>query len=239
MTLLAKVEDALTSIDVEGGTPDKLLGDDLGMDSQELLCAAVDFEQIFGVKIADGELHRKMSVLDLAMLISRKRVSQRTLGSFDHSLSEDIAINARLEDVYAGLFNFQAWPEKLPHVRSVNTRYNDGVFQEFDMEVLDGKGGVISVRSVRRCEPERIRFFQPQPPKFTRHHCGEWILTALGQDITHVVTRHAWRLAEAACEIFPDEHGVPSAERVRSWLAAHARSALDRWKTCLENGAVQ
>lgn len=239
MTLLTNLEEVLASMDIEGGTPDKLLGDDLGMDSQELLCAALDLEKAFFVKINDGELHRKMSVFDLALLISRKRASQSTLGSFEHSLSEDIAIKAAFKDVYAGLFSFETWPQKLPHVQNVNTRYNDGVFQEFDMDVLDGKGGVISVRSVRRCESDRIRFFQPQPPRFTRHHCGEWILTPLSENFTHVVTRHAWRLAEEASELFPDEQGAPSAERVRSWLAGHARLALERWKLSLEMGTAQ
>jgi acyl carrier protein len=239
MTLLARLEDALASIDVEGAKPDKLLGDDLGMDSQELLCAAVDLEKLFSVKIKDGELLRKMSVFDLALLISRKRVSSRPLGPFDYSLSQDITICAPFEAVYEGLFNFAAWPQKLPHVRSVNTRYDDGVFQEFDMEVLDGKGVVISVRSVRHCEPDRIRFFQPQPPKFARHHCGDWILTALDNNITHVVTRHEWRLAEAASEMFPDDQQVPISERVSTWLAAHARFALECWKSSLEKATVQ
>jgi len=236
MELLQRVQDALASMDVEGALSHSLLGDDLGMDSQELLCAAFEFEKLFTVRIEDHELSRDMSVLDVATLISLKLASRTPIGQFDHVLSEDVTIAAPIEEVYLALFDVGSWPQKLPHVRSICKRYDDGVYQEFDMEVAGSNGAVMSVRSVRRCEPERIRFFQPSPPRFMRHHCGEWILHPLCDDLTHVVTRHEWRLAANADEFFPRQDGAAPATRIEAWLAEHARFALKCWKSQLEGG---
>jgi acyl carrier protein len=237
--LLERVEELLASMDIQEVAPHKLLGDDLAMDSQELVCAAADMEKAFAVKLDDGELHRDMSVLDVVRIISCKLADKVTLGDFTERLSEDTAIAVPIACVYQNLYEVESWPNKLPHVRHVTTRYDDGRFQEFDMEVDGGEGGAISVRSVRCCEPGRIRFFQPSPPRFVRHHCGDWILTSLSRDITHVVTRHRWRLADAAPELFLDRAGVGTAEQIKAWLAGHARFALQCWKSCLETGAAQ
>ena len=236
MTLVNKVEDALASMDVEGATQDKLLGDDLEMDSQELLCATLELERLFSVKIEDGELVRDMTLLDLATMISRKISANTALGQFDYTLVEDTTIEAPFEATFEALVDVDTWPEKLPHVRSIVKRYDDGLFQEFDMEVEDGNGGVISVHSVRRCEPGWIRFFQPTPPKFMRHHCGDWILRALSDELTHVLTRHQWRLSDVAEELFPPQDDLSTGERVQNWLAEHARFALKCWKSHLEQG---
>lgn len=236
MGLLQRVQDVLASMDVENASSHSRLGDDLGMDSQELLCAAFEFEKLFSVQIEDQELSRGMSVLNVATLISRKLAARTPIGQFDHVLNEDVAIAAPIEEVYHALFDVGSWPQKLPHVRGISKRYDDGVYQEFDMQVAGNNGAVMSVRSIRRCEPERIRFFQPSPPKFMRHHCGEWILHSLCDDLTHVVTRHEWRLAANASEFFPHQDGASPAVRIEAWLAEHARFALNCWKSQLEGG---
>jgi acyl carrier protein len=235
--LLKMLENAFASMDIDGATPDKSLEYDLGMDSQELVCAATQFEKIFGVRIESGDLTRSMSVFDVAIMISRKLALKSRLGTFDYGLYEDIIIKASMEVVYKALFDVYSWPQKLPHVRHIKRRYDDGMFQEFDME-MDGSGGsTISVHSVRRCEPGRIRFFQPTPPKCLRHHCGEWVLNSMIEDLTHVSTWHQWRLADGANAMFPVQDNMATADRVQSWLTEHARFVLDCWKACLEGGA--
>ena len=238
MTMFAKIVDVLSEMDVEGAEPEKQLGDDLQMDSQELVCATVDFERIFSVKLADGELTRDMTVGDLAILLARKTAQQAAIGDFDYALCEDTTIRAPLEAVYEALHDAAAWPQKLPHVLGIAMHYDDGRYQEFDMEIDGGAGGRIAVRSVRRCEPGRIRFFQPSPPAFLRHHCGEWILQPLDGDLTLLSTRHEWRLSDAAARLFPSLDGIATPERVRGWLTEHARVALERWKNNLESGAT-
>lgn len=234
MELLNKVQDVFASMNIEDVAADKLLGDDLGMDSQELVCAASDLEKLFLVRIEEDELSRDMSVLNVTTMISRKLATQTPIGNFDDGLSEDITIAAPIDAVYEALFEVGSWPQKLPHVRNVKFRYDDGTYQEFDMDVVGGNGAAMSVRSVRRCQPYRIRFFQPQPPKFMRHHCGEWVLLPLQKGLTHVVTRHEWRLADSADELFFSHAGASPAERVHAWLTEHARFALRCWKSHFE-----
>jgi hypothetical protein len=73
------------------------------------------------------------------------------------------------------------WKELPPHVEDIEVLYDDGVFQEFWMTVRAVDTGVIKVRSVRKCEEERIRFFQPAPPAFLKEHRGEWTWKPSGQ----------------------------------------------------------
>jgi acyl carrier protein len=234
MLLLKKIEDVLASMDIKDATPEKILSSDLSMDSQELLCAILELEGAFGVEIGSGDLSRNMSVLDVARIISCKQALKSRTGQFDHDLCEDLMINVPMEAAYAALYDVDTWPRKLPHVRAIKKQYDDGVFQEFDMEIDGANGSVISVHSVRRCEPGRIKFFQPSPPRFLRHHCGEWILHPMSEDLTHVFTSHQWRLADAATEMFPEEEGITTATSVKSWLTEHARFALTCWKSYLE-----
>ncbi|HEX8000721.1 MAG TPA: hypothetical protein VF528_20235 [Pyrinomonadaceae bacterium] len=235
MMLLKKLEDALASMDIKDATPEKILSYDLGMDSQELLCATLEMEQIFEVELGSNDLFRDMSVLDVARVISRKLALKSRVGDFDYSLCEDTMIKVPMRVVYDALFDVDTWPEKLPHVRSIEKQYDDGVFQEFDMGIDGANGALITVHSVRHCKPDRIKFFQPSPPKFLRHHCGEWILHPLSEDLTHVFTSHQWRLEDGvAAEMFPAKDGLTTADSVHSWLSEHARFALTCWKSHLE-----
>jgi acyl carrier protein len=237
--LYDRVRAALAELDVESSGPDDRLGDDLGMDSQELLCAAVEMERTFEVPIEDGELRRSMRVADVALLISRKLALKSKLPGFDDSSLEEVVIAAASESVYSALHEVDAWPQRLPHVRSISKRYDDGVYQEFDMSVAAADDSVISVHSIRRCGPGAIRFFQPVPPRFMQHHCGDWILHPLDGRTTHVLTRHQWRLSPDAAEHFPADADVSTGDRVRSWISDHSRFALQCWKADLEGGPVQ
>lgn len=238
VTLLQRTQDALASLDIESALPEAVLGDDLGIDSQELVCIASDLENLFSIQIRDDDLSRDMSVLQLAMFISRKLAARHRIGQFDYQLYEDVTIAAPLAAVYEALFDVDKWPAKLPHVRGIRKQYDDGCYQEFDMDVQGENGAIMAVHSIRRCQADRIRFFQPMPPKFMRHHCGEWILQPLQENLTHLATRHEWRLATNVDELFPSRDGVPSARGVELWLAGHARAALVQWKTNLEGGAA-
>ena len=234
--LLEAVENSFTSMDVEGVSADKLLGDDLAMDSQELLCAALNLEKAFSTEIKAGELRRDMSVLEVTKLISRKLAPTITSELFDHTLSEDALIEASVDEVYKGLYQVEFWPEKLPHVRRIDKAYDDGLFQKFEMEVEGSNGSIISVHSIRYCERNRIRFFQPVPPTFMQYHCGEWILQPFSGNITHLLTRHYWHLSASAVEAFPGLDGISTSERVQRWLSEHARFALECWKSSFQRG---
>lgn len=221
----------LEELDIEGASPGKTLEADLGMDSQELLCLREDIERRLSVTLADGELDGDLTVAGLAALISRKQLTLPSAAAFEGSLIEDVVIAAPAREVWDGLFDVANWPNKLPHVVAIDVNYDDGRYQEFIMDVDGADGKRISVRSVRRCLPDRITFFQPKPPVFLRHHCGEWFFRDLGDGMTHLTTMHRWNLANGATA----EEGT----RIAGLLREHARLALDTWKGILQAAQLE
>jgi acyl carrier protein len=226
--ILQQVRALLQQIDIEGATPEKLLGDDLGMDSQERLCFREDIERHLNIALGDNELDADLTVAGLAALISRKQLPIPAPSGFDGILIEDVTIAAPLADVRQGLFDVASWPAKLPHVTGITVAFDDGRYQEFTMDVDGADGKPISVRSVRRCVEDRITFFQPKPPAFLRHHCGEWFFRELDTDLTHLTTVHRWNLADNTTD--------QEAERITRLLRDHACLALATWKRILEGG---
>jgi hypothetical protein len=227
--ILQKVCTLLQQVDIEGVTAEKLLEDDLGMDSQERLCFREDIERYMLVSLSDNELHGDLTVGGLAALISRKQLPIPAPVGFDGILIEDVMIAAPLQAVRQALFDVAAWPAKLPHVVAISVAFDDGRYQEFTMDVDGADGKRISVRSVRRCVEDRITFFQPKPPAFLRHHCGEWFFRELDTNLTHLTTVHRWNLADGATD--------EDASRIAHLLREHACLALNTWKRILE-GAV-
>ena len=139
------------------------------------------------------------------------------------------------QTVYDSLLRAEEWPVHLPHVLDVDMRYDDGRYQEFVMSVKSDAGLVI-VRSVRKCDsPDRIEFFQPDPPAFLRHHAGGWSFEDAGPERCLVTTYQRWRLAPAvAAQMFPPTGGRTTDEQVHHLLSGHARLALTTWKAVLE-----
>jgi hypothetical protein len=227
--ILQQLRALLEELDIDGATPEKALEADLGMDSQERLCFREDVEQRMHIVLGDNELHGDLTVAGLAALISRKQLPIPTPSAFDGILIEDVTIAAPRHVVYQGLFDVATWPQKLPHVTGIEIVYDDGVYQQFIMDVDGADGRRISVRSVRRCMEDRITFFQPKPPAFLRHHCGEWFFRELDSGLTHVTTVHRWNLAEGTSA----EEGA----RITGLLRDHARLALETWKR-IHEGAV-
>ncbi|MDF7673366.1 hypothetical protein PT277_10395 [Acetobacteraceae bacterium ESL0709] len=218
-------------MDIDDIHLDKKLEADLGMDSQEILCLNINIEKEFGVNFLDGEIKRDFSLLDISCLIAIRQDDNLISDSFQGRITEGICINADAGSVYSALFNVSAWPSKLPHVIKVNIIYDDGFYQEFDMDVESDNGEIISVRSVRRCSPERISFFQPKPPRFLKHHCGEWFIQSITQDITHVTTIHRWNYLEICNEdVINGEDHI----KIKDLLSKHAQFALLSWKKNLE-----
>ena len=228
--ILPQLITLLEELDVEGVAPEKALEADLGIDSQELLCLREDIEKRMDVTLADDDLDGERTVAGLAALISRKQLPLPSPAAFDGMLVEDVIIAAPMREVWDGLFDVTTWPKKLPHVVAIDVSYDDGRYQEFVMDVDGADGKRISVRSVRRCTPDRITFFQPRPPVFLRHHCGEWFFRDLGDGMTHLMTMHRWNLADGASAA----EGI----RIAGLLREHARLALDTWKGILETAQL-
>jgi hypothetical protein len=139
---------------------------------------------------------------------------------FDGRLVEDIVIAAPLERARHLLMDVTAWT-LLPYVHDARMTYDDGRYQELTIDL--GSSGCI--RSVRRCEPNHITFFEPKTVDFLKHHCGDWFLRALGPDATRLTAVQRWTLS-------------PAGQRLPvAWLLRQqTRIALATWQRNLECG---
>jgi len=223
-------------INAQAVSEEARLDQDLGMDSREVIELCCALEEVTGVRLPDRAINRGATVREvLALLAGPADPPPVEVGLFEgmeaafaHSfrLSAEMTCDAAV--AYQALWEAQHWPRHLPHVRRIEVVYDDGRFQEFLMEV-ESERGLLRVRSVRQGSPSTgIRFFQPQPPAFLKHHAGGWLLRPLGPGRCALTALHCWNLPGATA------HDAAESDRVRALLTDHARVAVETWKRALE-----
>lgn len=150
------------------------------------------------------------------------------------SLEEEITMNAPQDLAYQHLRDVQQWPRLLPHVEAIDVIYDDGLYQEFYMTVRGEDGGQHRVRSVRKCDQDKISFFQVDPPKFLDSHAGGWRFrhNQAGQCVVN--TYHRWKVNDQVGVIYSPANGLSPQDQVEKLLRDHARFALTCWKQILE-----
>ena len=232
--IMEKLDDVLRALDIKATSPNLLLEGYLGLDLHERQCLREDLEDDLQVVIADDDLENDMTVLEFAGLLSRKSMALPGIDNFEGKLVEDAVIFATPELVSGVLLDIGAWPSLMPHVRNVKTTYDDGTYHEFTMDVEGVRGRFVPVRSVRRREPGHIAYFQPVPPPFLKHCCGDWFVRSLGLGATHLTIVVRWTLATGGQEAFSEQDGVTASERAGALLAERARATLAAVKSALE-----
>lgn len=140
--------------------------------------------------------------------------------------------------VYRVLADVRRWPEVLPGCSSVDILYDDGLAQEFTMEIA-GSAGDEQFRSIRMCDPQAlsIAYFQPSPPPWLASHHGSWTVRAVPEG-SEVVAERRVRIASARCaEIFDDDDLARNKARVRDKIAANTAATVKACGDWLERGA--
>ena len=205
-------------------------GGEIGLDSQEIVDFACMLEKKFHLKLPLACFTKKTDLETVMKFITEM---QRPKVCFEGNIEASLDIHCPPEEAYKAIYEMEKWPERLPHVKRIKTLYNDGVYQEFLMDVQSDTG-MIEVRSIRRCSlNEGITFFQPNPPKFLKHHCGGWHFQKEGSGC-RIKTWHQWNLQkEKAEELFP----IHPENRVAQVLQSHAEFALNTWKILLEKAS--
>lgn len=215
----------------------KLGEESIGLDSQEIVDFTCMIEKQFDVKLPGVCFTKFSSIGDVIEKIKNNQASHYLKPSFEGKIEAALEINCQAEEAYKAIYEMDKWPEKLPHVKRIEVLYNDGIYQEFLMDV-ESNTEMIQVRSIRRCVPyEEITFFQPTPPKFLSHHCGGWSFHKIETGCC-VKTWHQWNLeSKKAKELFPPKDNITTEERIANLLRSHAELALATWKDRIE--AVQ
>lgn len=210
---------------------------DIGLDSQEIVELTCMLEKRFTIKLPCVCFTKLSSIGDVIQRVQEAQNTKPSTSSFEGKVEATLEMNCPIEEAYRAIYEMDKWPEKLPHVKRIETLYNDGVYQEFLMDV-QSDAGMIQVRSIRRCLPdEGITFFQPKPPKFLKHHCGGWSFHRRDSGC-YVKTWHQWNLEpQKAQELLPSQNNTSIGDQVANLLRSHAELALSTWKNILE--AVQ
>ncbi len=216
--------------------PNSRLGEqEIGLDSQEIIEFTCMVEKNLDVKLPGICFTKNSTIGDVINRVQNSQASKYLKPSFEGKIEANLEISCTPEEAYRAIYEMHKWPEKLPHVKRIEILYNDGVYQEFLMDVESSNSEMIQVRSIRRCVPdEGIVFFQPTPPKFLKHHCGGWSFQKLATGCC-VKTWHQWNLEpQKAKELFPTKDNISTNDRISSLLLTHAELALSTWKERLE-----
>lgn len=126
-----------------------------------------------------------------------------------HTTTDTVDVRGSVADAYEFVRDIRRWPDRLPHIGSVDVR-EDG-----DVQYVTKKVGEHTSESVRLCFPnERIVFKQVTPPAALLGNAGEWTFTPTATGAT-ITVRHTVLLA-------PDADHT----RIRADIAATARHTL-------------
>lgn len=213
-------------------SPECKLGDTgIGLDSQEIIEFTCLIEKHFHIALPPICFNKGSSIGDVIQRIEMlKHPGAESMPLFEGAAEVFLDMKCTPQAAYQAIYEMEKWPSKLPHVKRIETLYNDGMYQEFLMDVQSDTG-MIRVRSIRRCDPQAgIFFFQPKPPVFLTHHCGGWCFEPSASGC-RVTTWHDWNLEKQKAE---ELFGEKAKEQIDQLLRGHAEFALNHWKSILE-----
>ncbi|WP_180235970.1 SRPBCC family protein [Bacillus wiedmannii] len=114
------------------------------------------------------------------------------------TITREILIDAPIKEVYDAYADPENWKYVLSDVLDVNTIYDDGRNQEFNMTV-ERNFKPETVRSIRYCTPyKKIELFQPVPPPQVETMSGTWEFIDV-ENQTKVVASRQFDLKENSC----------------------------------------
>jgi aromatase len=122
------------------------------------------------------------------------------LGELSFSFEDTVQVDADPADVYDFLARAELWPERLPHVDSLDLDEDDHGVQVMKMNTRTKDGSVHTTESVRVCfAPDRIVYKQTVVPALMTAHTGQWTIRRIG-DTLAVTSRHSVTIKPTAVE---------------------------------------
>jgi acyl carrier protein len=219
-------------IEIEELKLEQVLGDELEMDSQEIVELTCEIEEQHNLSLKDGEITRNSTIQEVLDLIAQKK------SPFDYRRTDTVILPTTASNFSDALWKLEHWEELLPHIKKIEVLYDDGANQEFYMTV-DTDGNPVKVRSIRRLRENVIEFFQPVPPKYLKHHGGCWILKQLENGMTKGTLVHNWNISEeGAKEFFPNVPLEQLPKAIEDKLFEHAQASLRLWKNIFSKEVV-
>lgn len=155
----------------------------------------------------------------------RQVLEDADAGELESCFAEVLVMKVPPDKAYSDLQDARSWPTLLPHCRAINMRYDDGQNQEFVMTV-DVRGTDEHIRTVRRCTPGTIEYFQPEPPPVLKEHRGAWRIEPHSEG-SRVTSWHRVRLNPAGVRNLWGDISAPEAlARVRDAINGNSLSTM-------------
>lgn len=138
---------------------------------------------------------------------------------------KSIHIAADATSVYEFMRDLNKWKEYVPHCKSLDILYDDGVNQIFTMAANQFE----AFRSVRVCENTelKISYFQISPPPLLSHHTGEWLFIQETGG-TKVIFRHEYVVnTDNCCKKFHCDNYKVHVKKIEEMLTDNSLSTLE------------
>jgi ribosome-associated toxin RatA of RatAB toxin-antitoxin module len=177
-----------------------------------------------------AEATNKNSDLELANI---KRLAENwdQLGELEFSFEDSVRMRAKPADVYAFLHDAALWPDRLPHVASLELKEEgDGELQLMAMRTRAKDGSTHLTESARVCFPdEAIYYKQTVTPALMTAHTGSWLIEP-ADDGDGVLVRagHSIVLSETGLGTVPAAGTTWESTRafVRASIGGNSRATL-------------
>lgn len=218
------------------------VGDDLEMDSQEIVELLCELETEYNLSLKDGFIKRTDNVETIIekmneVLLESDEGSNHLSTPYEFTRIDTISIKTSISNMTEAIWDLGGWEEKLPHIKKIEILYDDNYNQEFYMTVqTDENKEAVKVRSIRRLiNLHEIEFFQPQPPKYLLHHAGKWSFQSINNEQTEVILEHKWNVnKDTLVLLYPNLSYEQACEKIDYELFEHAQASLKLWKEVLE-----
>lgn len=165
-----------------------------------------DFEAVDGDPDAVAWIARGTDTNSRTELANVKRLAEghRRLAELEFSFEDALEIAAKPSEVYAYLHDAARWPDRLPHVASLELDEDgEGALQLMSMRTRAKDGSTHVTESARICFPdERIVYKQLVTPALMAAHTGEWLIERVDAGVL-VRALHTIRLNEEALGTIP------------------------------------
>lgn len=143
------------------------------------------------------------------------------------SFTDDLYIDGTIEDCYSVLYEAREWPQRFPHVTSLEMTEDPANFQLFDMGTKTSDGSTHQTRSVRICLPHRkIVYKQLKTPPLLAAHTGHWGFTETPEGVI-AQTRHTVTIKPDMLHVLGADTTLADARRyLRRVLSANSLANL-------------
>jgi ribosome-associated toxin RatA of RatAB toxin-antitoxin module len=156
-----------------------------------------------------------------------------------HVFADSVRIRGTASRAYDFIARADLWPQRLPHVASLEMREEPGGIQQLAMETRARDGSTHTTVSIRICLPDELRVLYKQTvtPALMTAHTGEWTFVQDGDEVL-ATSKHSVLVNESmiGAILGPDADLDTAKAYLRSALGANSLATLNLAKAHLEFG---